>query len=233
MITTKRNRRAADLLRRWGIGVLVVVAWGVFSTVPASAEDAEHISSYDVALTVGAGGSMGVTETIAYDFGTNRRHGIFRTIPTKVPFDNDNFRLYPLSDVRVTSPDGAPTDVSRSEAAGVTTLRIGDPDKTITGRHTYVLRYTVDGALNSFPDRVELYWNAIGAEWSVPIERATVHVIAPAPIQQQVCFAGVTGGTEPCSSGTLSDKNEAEFTQGAGCRRTARSRSRSRCQATP
>jgi uncharacterized membrane protein YgcG len=217
MITTKRNRRAADLLRRWGIGVLVVVAWGVFSTVPASAEDAEHISSYDVALTVGAGGSMGVTETIAYDFGTNRRHGIFRTIPTKVPFDNDNFRLYPLSDVRVTSPDGAPTDVSRSEAAGVTTLRIGDPDKTITGRHTYVLRYTVDGALNSFPDRVELYWNAIGTEWSVPIDAATVRVVAPAALMGQVCFAGVAGSVQPCTSATVTGtKHAVEFTLAGG-----------------
>lgn len=53
----------ADLLRRWGIGVLVVVAWGVLSAVPAAAEGAEHISSYDGALTVGAGGSMGVTES--------------------------------------------------------------------------------------------------------------------------------------------------------------------------
>jgi hypothetical protein len=219
-------------VRTWGTCVLLI-AWCVLWAVPASAEDAEHISSYDVALTVRDNGAMGVTETIAYDFDTFQKHGIFRTIPTKVPFDDANFRIYRVSDVRVTSPDGAPTDVSRSEAAGVTTLRIGDPDKTITGRHTYVLHYTVNGALSSFPDRVELYWNAIGAEWSVPIERATVHVIAPAPIQQQVCFVGVTGGTEPCSSGTLSDKNEAEFTQGAGCRRTARSRSRSRCQATP
>ncbi len=117
-----------------GIGVLVVVAWCLLSAVPASAEDAERISSYDVVLTVDSGGALGVTERIAYDFGTNQKHGIFRAIPTKVPFDNDNFRLYRLSDVRVTSPDGAPTDVSRSEAAGVTTLRVGDPDKTITGQ---------------------------------------------------------------------------------------------------
>jgi hypothetical protein len=168
-------------------------------------------------LTVGAGGALGVTERIAYDFGTNHKHGIFRAIPTKVPFDNDNFRLYRVSDVRVTSPDGAPTDVSRSEAAGVTTLRVGDPDKTITGPHTYVLSYTVDGALNSFPDRVELYWNAIGTEWSVPIGAATVRVVAPAALTGQVCFAGVAGGVQPCTSTTVTGtKHAVDFTQAGG-----------------
>jgi uncharacterized membrane protein YgcG len=204
-------------LRRWGIGVLFVVAWCVLSAVPASADGAERITSYDVVLAVGASGTMSVTETIAYDFGTNQKHGIFRAIPTKVPFDNDNFRLYRVSDVRVTSPDGAPADVSRSEAAGVTTLRIGDPDKTVTGRHTYVLHYTVDGALNGFPNRVELYWNAIGADWSVPIDAATVHVVAPTALLGQVCFAGVAGGVQPCSSATVTGtKNAVDFTQPGG-----------------
>ena len=115
------------------------------------------------------------------------------------------------------SPDGAPADVSRSESAGVTTLRIGDPDKTVTGRHTYVVTYTVDGALNRFSNRVELYWNAIGTEWSVPIAKATVHLVAPAAIQRQSCFAGVTGGSTPCTSGTAAGgATRAEFTQAGG-----------------
>lgn len=201
-------------VRQWAVGVLLLVSWCVLWAVPTSADEAERITSYDVALTVRASGAMDVTETIAYDFGTSQRHGIFRALPTKVPFDSENFRIYRVSDLRVVSPDGAPDDVSRSESAGVTTLRIGDPDRTVTGRHTYVLSYTVDGALNSFSDRVELYWNAIGTEWSVPIEQATVQVVAPSAIQGQVCFAGVSGGTEPCSSGTVSgNKNQADFTQ--------------------
>ena len=185
--------------------------------MPASADGRpSSITSYDVVLTVGADGALGVTETIAYDFGTNQKHGIFRAIPTKVPFDNDNFRLYRLSDVRVTSPDGAPTDVSRSEAAGVTTLRIGDPDKTVTGRHTYVLSYTVDGALNSFPDRVELYWNAIGTEWSVPIGAATVRVVAPAALTGRSASPGWPAAVQPCTS-TTGDRHQA-------CRRLHASR---------
>jgi uncharacterized membrane protein len=210
------TEKAGARMRRWGICALLI-AWCALCAVPASADDAEHITSYDVGLTVRDSGALAVTETIAYDFGTNKRHGIFRAIPTKVPYDNKDFRVYRLRDVHVQSPSGAPAAVSRSESAGVTTLRIGDPGKTVTGQQTYVLTYTVDGALNRFSDRVELYWNAIGAEWAAPIERATVHVDAPAAIARQVCFAGVTGSSEPCTSSTVNgNKNEAEFTQAGG-----------------
>jgi Predicted membrane protein (DUF2207) len=81
MIATKE---AGARTRRWGI-CLLLIAWCVLWAVPASAEDAEHITSYDVALAVRVGGSLHVTETIAYDFGTNQRHGIFRAIPQKCP----------------------------------------------------------------------------------------------------------------------------------------------------
>jgi uncharacterized membrane protein YgcG len=204
-------------VRGWGV-VLLVVSWCVLSAGPASADDVERITSYDVTLTVRPSGDLGVTEKIAYDFGTNQRHGIFRAIPTKVPYSNqDYFRLYRLTDLTVTSPDGAPANVSRSEGAGVTTLRVGDPDRTVTGRHSYVLSYTIEGSLNAFSDRVELYWNAIGAEWAAPIDRATVHVVAPAAIQGQVCFAGVRGSTQPCTSGTVTgDDTRADFSQAGG-----------------
>ena len=63
-----------------------------------------------------------------------------------------------------------------SVSGGITRIRVGDADIEITGRHTYELTYTVEDALNGFRDHDELYWNAIGTEWSAPIERATVTV---------------------------------------------------------
>ena len=50
--------------------------------------------------------------------------------------------------------------------------RIGDPDSMVTGVQTYVLRYTIRGALDHHDDRTELYWGATGTESEVPIERA-------------------------------------------------------------
>ena len=94
----------------------------------------------------------------------------------RVPYDDGNDRVYELTDVGVSSPTGAPSSVDRSESGGEVTLRIGDPDRTVSGRQEYVVTYTVDGALNAFDDHDELYWNAIGAEWQAPILAATATV---------------------------------------------------------
>ncbi|HET9946418.1 MAG TPA: DUF2207 domain-containing protein [Actinomycetes bacterium] len=183
-----------------GVGAVLVGALAVLAATPAQAAFGETILSYDVTLTVLRDGDLQVSETIEYDFGAGQRHGIFRDIPTRVPYDQKDDRLYELDDVRVTSPTGAPAGVDRSESAGVTSLRIGDPDKTVTGRHVYDIDYTVHGALNAFEDHDELYWNAIGDRWDVPILAATVAVDLPAAPTQVACFAGYTGSSLPCGT---------------------------------
>jgi uncharacterized membrane protein YgcG len=188
----------------------------VLAAAPVAAAGNERIQSYDVVLRVRASGALQVTETIDYDFGSNRRHGIFRDVLTRVPYDNDRDRLYTLHDVSVTSPTpGTPTGVSRSEDAGVTSLRIGDPDRLVTGRHTYVLRYTVDGALNAFTDHVELFWNVIGDQWDVPIRAGSAFVETPGAVQQVTCFAGPKGSRLPCGSATAVG-TRATFSQAKG-----------------
>ncbi|MGH8940199.1 MAG: DUF2207 domain-containing protein, partial [Actinomycetes bacterium] len=186
------------MLRR-GAVLLAVVAAILLAAAPATAADGERITSYDVVLTVERDGTLDVRESIAYDFGTNHRHGIFRTMPVRVPYDNDNDRVYRIDDFRVSSPSGAPTDLEESESGGVATYRIGHPDRTVTGRHVYELSYRVDGALNDFPTHVELYWNAVGADWDVPIGTARARVEAPGDIGAHTCFGGPTGSTLPCS----------------------------------
>jgi uncharacterized membrane protein YgcG len=180
--------------------VAAVGAIAVLGAGPAVAAPGESIRSYDVTLTVLPDGGLRVSETVEYDFGPTERHGIFRDIPTRVPYDQTDDRVYQLDEVRVTSPTGAPSDVDRSESGGVTTLRIGDPDETVSGRQVYDIDYTVHGALNAFEDHDELYWNAIGDRWDVPIMAARVVVELPAEPTQVACFAGYTGSTLPCGA---------------------------------
>ncbi|MEO7979891.1 MAG: DUF2207 domain-containing protein [Sporichthyaceae bacterium] len=202
-------------MRRVG-AVLAVVGWLLLvGAAPAGADVGESITSYDVTLTVHEDGTLGVSESIAYDFGPNQRHGILRSIPTRVPFDKDNDRVYDLGDVQVTSSTGAPTEVDRSSSGGTTTLRVGNPDKTVSGRQDYLISYTVDGALNAFRDHDELYWNAIGIEWAVPISSASVVVVTPQPATQQACFAGPSGSSLPCGSAAASGAR-VTFGQPAG-----------------
>jgi uncharacterized protein (TIGR04222 family) len=170
----------------------------VLFAAPAWAQSTQEvIHDYTVEIQILSDGHLKITETIDYDFGSTRHHGIFRTIPTRFPYDEVNDRIYPINDVSAQSD--APDDVDVSEEGSFTKIRVGDPDVEISGRHTYTLTYRVEGALNSFPDHDELYWNAIGDEWQAPIERARVTVTAPGSIQRVTCFQGYQGSTEPCA----------------------------------
>jgi hypothetical protein len=175
----------------------------------------EGISSYDVSIEIAANGDLQVVETIAYDFGSSEHHGIYRDVPTRVRYDDTYDRVYPLRVDRVTaSPAGTPADYTIEDAGGgMTRIKIGDPDSTITGAHTYTIGYTVQGAMNAFPNHDELYWNAIGTEWPTVIDQATVRVSAPGTITDVACYAGEEGSLLSCDRAT-SRGRQAQFAQG-------------------
>jgi SsrA-binding protein len=156
-----------------------------------------------VTMVPGRNASMMVQEQITYDFGDNQRHGIMRTIPVEFARDSTHVREYPLTDIEVSSPSGAPSDL-KVDKGPVTTLRIGNPDRTVSGVQTYVIRYTVGGVINNFADHQELYWNAIGSEWDVPIASALATVEGPAEVQQVACFEGAQGSTQQCTAAKAS-----------------------------
>jgi hypothetical protein len=94
-----------------------------------------------------------------------------------------------------------------------TKIRIGDPDRTITGAHTYVITYRISGVLNHFADHDELFFNVIGSGWTVPIEKATATVKAPGKIDKVACFAGPEGSRLPCTQ-AASAEGQATFSNG-------------------
>ncbi|HET9671639.1 MAG TPA: DUF2207 domain-containing protein, partial [Actinomycetota bacterium] len=152
---------------------------------------------YEVDIRIADDGDLLIVERIDYDFGDAERHGIFRTIPSRFYVDQVHDRVMPVEDVSAESPT-APADVDVSTEGGVTSIRIGDEDVEITGRHRYTIRYRVEGALNGFDDHDELFWNAVGVEWDVPIDRASATVTAPAPIRRVTCYQGWERSTEAC-----------------------------------
>ena len=202
-------RRAAH------VAVTVALTAGAFAlmSVSALAQQGERIVAYDVIVEIGDDGTLTIVERIDYDFGSSVRHGILRDIPTRLTFDDTYDRIYPLEVVEVRASEGTPAGYAvESAEGGITRLRIGDADVEITGRHSYELTYTVEAALNGFPDHDELYWNAIGSEWPAPIGRATIAVRAPADITQVACFQGYEGSTLPCDR-AVAKGAEASFAQ--------------------
>jgi uncharacterized membrane protein YgcG len=181
----------------------VVLAAGLVLAIPAAAVQAqtpESVRSYDVDLRIEPAGTLLVTERIDYDFGAYERHGILRDLPVRFRYDDRYDRVYPVHVLGVSGSPGTPDQYEVENVDATLRIRIGDPDRTITGRHGYTIVYRVEGALNGFADHDELYWNAIGTQWQVPIEHASVKVTASAPISRVACYAGPLGSTTPCAS---------------------------------
>jgi hypothetical protein len=173
---------------------------GVAAAAVTAQEGGERIVAYEVDVTVADSGALLVHEVVEYDFGGAERHGIFRDLVLRLDYDGDHDRVYRLSGVEVEArTPGTPDEHAVESALRGQRIRIGDPDRTITGRHVYDITYRIDGALNGFDRHDELYWNAIGPGWSVPIERAVVRVQAPGAIGEVACFAGPVGSTLPCA----------------------------------
>jgi uncharacterized protein (TIGR04222 family) len=195
----------------WAV-VTAVGGQATVATGPAPLRGAgyvEEITKYDVDLVLKPDGSMHVKETIGYDFGSWRRHGITRDIPVEFTYDEKRVREYPISNIKVSSPSGAPADLAE-DIGSTASLRIGDPDETVSGAQTYVIQYDLEGVVNSFDDHQELYWNAIGSEWDVSIRTASAKVEGPAGVQKVACFKGVQGSTDTCT-GTVGSDGTATF----------------------
>jgi hypothetical protein len=180
------GRWASDVRRRRAVGVVAVVLAAVVvavaTTTAALLGTGKRVDRFWVGATVAADGSAQVVEVIDYDFGSAREHGLYRDVPG----------LRTSAPVQVASPD-APAPVTVMGGA-TPRIRIGDPQETVSGRHRYVLRYTLDGVARAG----RLAWDAVGTGWEAPVAHAEVHLVVPATLSGTRCVAGTSGSTASC-----------------------------------
>jgi uncharacterized protein (TIGR04222 family) len=209
-------------MRAGRVALLVGIVGLVLGMPAASASRAqsgsERIHNYDVDVRIETNGTIRVHEIIDYDFGVVPKHGIFRDVPVRFDYPQkaNHDRVYPLDVVSVQASEGTPAQYTLEsgdiDGIGVRRIKIGDPDRTISGRHTYDITYTLRGVLNGFEDHDELFLNAIGPGWTVPIDRASATVDAPADITRVACFSGPVESNLSCASADSSGTT-ATFTQ--------------------
>ena len=163
---------------------------------------AESVNQFQSKIQINQDSSIAVTETIVYDFGNTAHHGIFRYIPYHYAARGGNYNLH-IGVTGVTDDKNAPFPYTVTKDSSNVDIKIGDPNSTVTGVHTYIITYTVTGAINYFSDHDELYWNATGNGWTVPISDAGAQVMLPTQVPvknlQLACFGGPQGSTTACS----------------------------------
>ena len=182
----------------------LVAALGLTSLAPVSVQAADEgwvITSFHAAININPDSSLDITENIQVDFGDQAKHGIFRTIPVRYKYDSTHDRYYALKVESVTN-GAAPVPYQAYTQGPDEVIKIGDPSRTVTGPNTYVITYSVKGAMNAFEDHDELFWNVDGALWPVPKQSVSATVTLPAAAYKAAaCYQGATGSTEPCKYG--------------------------------
>jgi len=189
----------------------------IFFCVPFFAL-AEAIPAFVSEIELAPDGGFEITETITYDFEGEFRHGIFRFIPKAHPQEatsNWKERYLDIQMHRVLM-DGSEIPFEIPQGSGEIEIKIGDPDRTITGVHTYVIEYAVSGGYSYFEDgSAEIYWNATGNEWTVPITEAMVVLKGDEFMLsgQYACYAGAYGANSSCESVAVNEDGSVTFMQ--------------------
>ena len=169
----------------------------------------EQVKDFTANININTDGSLDIREDIHYFF-DRERHGIYRNIPFTIYNNSERYDMqYTFGPV--TDAQGKKYKVDKSKNGEQWVLKIGDPDKTITGDHTYVITYHVEGGLRYFESHDELYWNITGNGWDVPIKKATAIINLPEKLQESEikieCFTGPTGSTKKNCSGISNGKS--------------------------
>jgi len=163
---------------------------------------AEYIESFDSQIEIHKDSSFDVIETIEYVF-TEEKHGIFRYIPLIHPEVSEHFLKERIIEVSMKSVkvDGGDVPYTEEGERDQFYLKIGDPNETITGRHTYTIKYNVNGGL-SYPkgQGTEFYFNVTGNGWGVPMKTVSARIFSPDSLflQNRSCYRDLGGSSASC-----------------------------------
>lgn len=157
----------------------------------------EEIQGYSVRAEIGEDGSVAVREEIVVYFDV-ARHGIYREIPISYRLPTgETYRLRATVDEVLA--EGEPVPYRKYTEGKNLVLQIGDPDRTVRGPIAYTIRYQLRRALRRYDGEIELYWNAIGTDWAMPIARARVEIAFPPEVAptdvRAVGYRGAYGTT--------------------------------------
>ena len=186
----------------WFIAILVVLTCVFIGNKIILADNQEIIRDFYSTVVVNQDSSIEIREAITYDFNSNQRHGIFRSIPYQYPLEGKTLILdYEVKSVENEKGISIPYVVYTEDNNFV--LKIGSEDKLISGQKTYIINYIIKGAVNYFSDYDELFWNVTGNNWQVLIEHSELDFVLSDSFSdlsmedlKVICYTGVLGSKE-------------------------------------
>ena len=180
-------------MKRLFIAALLMISVLALSATPIHATGiGEQIQRFDSQITISQDNTAKIKETIVYDFSNNLHHGIYRDIPVDYHDNNDkyylNFKLIGAwDDINI------PLQTKVSTENGNKRIRIGDPDTTITGVHTYQISYELSPLITNKNGTAFLNLDVVGEGWEVPINNISAKITLEGAVQlSNVIWYGAT-----------------------------------------
>lgn len=142
-------------------------------------------------------GQLTITESITAIFPDyDQNHGIERAIPMK--YKNNSLKLKVDS---VTKDNGQPWHYTTREQNKNLVLRIGDADRYVHGKQTYLIKYSVSNVITFYDNHDELFWDINGDGWLQTFQAvdATINIdqsVAANLLPEKKCYTGSFGSTE-------------------------------------
>lgn len=203
LVTIKKSAGRALLTALFALTLFVM---------PVTAGDFT-INRFHSDISISKDSSFSVKEIIEVEF-QRPRHGIYRELPFRYVDELGNTHITPMEVLSVTDGSGKNWKTGIENRNNVVHIRIGDPEKYVSGKQTYIILYTVENALLFFDDHDELYWNVTGNFWKAPIKEASARLtLVTSNTSKNLwasCYTGVLDSrASECRYGT--DGNSAEF----------------------
>ena len=136
----------------------------------------EKIRNYEVTVQINKNGTLTVNEVIDYQFGEEFKHGIYRDIPLRSKIGGFDVHK---SFVKMNwiKRDGEDEEYTKNHFYEGIRYKIGSKTKLVNLDRTesrYELNYDIYNAVFEKDGIYQVYYNAIGQFWNVPVERASV-----------------------------------------------------------
>ena len=141
----------------------------------------EKIRNYEVTVQINRNGTLTVNEVIDYQFGEEPKHGIYRDIPLRSKIGGFDVHK---SFVKMNwiKRDGEDEEYTKNHFYEGIRYRIGSKTKLVNLDRIgsrYELNYDIYNAVFEKDGIYQIYYNAIGQFWNVPIEEANVTIRFP------------------------------------------------------
>ena len=167
--------------------ILICTAFLPASSVQASFNENDfETTDFNVKLNVNKNASIYISEDIKVDIYTPM-HGIYRYIPLSRKIDykaggsriQQSYAAMKISDVSV-----ADDEYKAYRQRGNEVIRIGDENKTLTGKKKYSLSYRVSLYEDEESHFDTFYYNVLPNDWNTAIQNSKITLVMPKEFQK-------------------------------------------------